>query len=216
MQKKTKSAKKSDEKKENIGDTLQSKINEALESSFDMVIAERKKYYTNNVRPAIHDVDAIIQKYSYINAGISAAANIVPGPWGLLTVIPEIVAVIRNQLSMIYDIAAAHGKDKITDKTLLMAVFAVGVGGGALGLLLIHGGKVIVKRASLRVLQKIIIMLGGQITQRVLKAVVAKWLPIVGAAAMAVWAKIATTTIGKRANEIYSKDIEKSDEPVSE
>lgn len=199
------------EQKANIPEVkkeLSAQITQILENLFDSVLFERKMHYKEHERPMEQGIDALIDKYAYLNAGISGAANAVPGPWGLIAVIPEITLVIRNQLCMIYDIAAAYKKDKIIDKTLLMAVFAVGIGGGALGLLIVHGGKVIVKRAALRVIQKLIIILGGQVTQKLIKAVIAKWLPVVGPVAMATWAQITTKKIGKKAKEIFSKEID--------
>lgn len=51
------------------------------------------------------------------------------------------------------------------------------------------------------VLQKIIAMLGGTVTLRLLKSMVAKWFPGVGVAAMAAWSKYATNMIGKKAQQ---------------
>jgi uncharacterized tellurite resistance protein B-like protein len=109
---------------------------------------------------------------------------------------------------MIYDIGKANNKTgKELSKELVIGVFASSIGTAGIGLITIHAGKVLVKRASLRILQKIVAMLGGKVTQRLLKSIVAKWIPGVGAVAMAAWSKYSTNLIGKRAQEILSKDI---------
>jgi len=51
-------------------------------------------------------------------------------------------------------------------------------------------------------------VLAGQITQRLIKATISKWLPIVGAVAVAAWSYHSTTQIGQQAVEIFNKDIQ--------
>ena len=83
-------------------------------------------------------------------------------------------------------------------------------------LLGMQGNKVLVKRVALRVFQKIINLLAGRITQQVLKSAISKWLPSVGAAAMAVWSNYLTRQVGKKAIEIFEKEIVLSEEVVEE
>lgn len=79
--------------------------------------------------------------------------------------------------------------------------------GGTTSLLLVQGGKLLVRRASLRVMQKVIAMLGGQITQRVLKSMIGKWIPVVGALAMGAWARFTTKQLGEQAASMLSLTI---------
>lgn len=90
-------------------------------------------------------------------------------------------------------------------------VFISGMGSGAGGLIVAHGSKYLVKRASLQVFQKMIALLGGKITQQALKSAVSKWLPGVGAVAMAAWSNYLTRQIGKKAHEIFSSDVQFAD-----
>jgi uncharacterized tellurite resistance protein B-like protein len=79
-----------------------------------------------------------------------------------------------------------------------------------------QGSKVFVKRVSLRVFQKIIVILAGRVTQQALKSAISKWLPVVGAAAMAVWSNYLTRQVGKKAVEIFEKEIVLSEEVIEE
>ncbi len=56
-----------------------------------------------------------------------------------------------------------------------------------------------VKRVGAQALQKIIVILGGKITQQAAKSMAAKWLPIAGATAMAACSKYSTKKIGTKA-----------------
>ncbi|MDA3812569.1 MAG: TerB family tellurite resistance protein [Spirochaetaceae bacterium] len=194
---------------ENKKNQFQQKITDSLMAAFESVISKKKEWYSDNKNiytPS--DVQKLISKCGNTNAWISGGAGLIPGPLGMLVVVPEISLIIKNQIEMIYDIGKANNKTgKELSKELVIGVFASSIGNAGIGLITIHVGTVLVKRASLRVFQKIVAMVGGKVTQRLLKSIVAKWLPGVGAAAMAVWSKYTTNLIGEKAQEIFFKDI---------
>jgi uncharacterized protein (DUF697 family)/uncharacterized tellurite resistance protein B-like protein len=192
-------------------------LNEKIMNLFDNVIEERVEHYKKNKEEiTISNVENIISRYSYMNAGIAGVASLVPGPWGMLAVIPEVIAISRNQLAMIYDIGKAHGKEKFMNKDLMIGIFLGGVGANAIGLAMMHGSKLVVKRASLRVMQKLAIIAGGKITQSAAKSAFAKWLPLIGSAALAYWAKFSTDKLGEYAVNMLNKEIEISDEELQD
>lgn len=185
-------------------------LHSALNSAFDYVIENRSDYYRKNPSnlPQLDSVSGLISSYTRNNATISGGASLIPGPWGMAAVIPELTLVIRNQIQMVYDIGVANGKQAQLTKELLIGIFLTAMGSSAGSLLTIHGGKILVRRASLQVIQKIIAMLGGRVTQQVIKSTVSKWLPFVGAAAMATWTGYMTKNIGEKANELFKLEIE--------
>jgi uncharacterized protein (DUF697 family) len=130
--------------------------------------------------------------------------------------IPEIATIMRNQIAMIYDIGMEYGKKDVLTKELLAGVMMTALGAGGGTLLVMQGGKVLVKRAALRVFQKVIALLAGRVTQQVLKSMISKWVPIVGAAAMAAWSNYLTKKVGRKAIEIFEKDIVLSEENITE
>jgi len=183
-----------------------------------LVVSDRSGYFAKNPNkiPDKKSVPAIITAYSVTNAAISGGVSLVPGPWGMIAVIPEIAAVIRNQLAMIYDVGMAYGKSKVLTKELLAGILLTAMGSSAGSLLVMHGSKVLVRRVALRAFQQVVALLAGRITQQALKSVISKWLPVVGAAAMAVWSNYLTRQVGKKAIEIFEKEIELLDEVVEE
>jgi uncharacterized protein (DUF697 family) len=188
---------------------FQTQIAEQMMGLFDVVIADRRNHFAKNPEkcPNRGSVDSIIASYSTSNAAISGGAGLIPGPFGMLAAIPEIVAVIRNQLAMIYDIGVAYGQTRALTKELLAGVLITAMGTGAGTLLVMQGGKVLVKRVALRAFQQIIVLFAGKVTQQMLKSMISKWLPFVGAAAMAAWSNYSTREIGKKAIEIFEKEI---------
>jgi len=200
-------------KNEKVNEEAQSRITKSLENAFESVVNERNEYYQKNPEkiPGKNSELALINSSAMANAAISGGSSLIPGPWGMVAVIPEVLLVTKNQISLIYDIAAANGKKDLMTKELALLVFASALGTGAGGLVFIHGGKILIKRSSLQILQKIIAMLGGKITQAVLKSTISKWLPGVGAIAMAAWSRHMTKKVGEKAVEIFSSDIQFED-----
>lgn len=209
---------KNENKSKEVANTLQSKLAEELMGAFEFVVSDRSSHFAKNPDeiPDKKSVLSIINSYSVTNAAISGGASLVPGPWGMVAVIPEIAIVTRNQLAMIYDVGMAYGKSKVLKKELLAGVLLTAMGASTGSLLVMQGGKVFVKRVALRQFQKIIVILAGKITQQALKSAIGKWLPIVGAAALAVWSNYLTRQIGKKAIEIFEKEIELSEEVIEE
>lgn len=189
---------------------IEALLAEKMMEVFDTVIDERINYYKAHpqARPKVSDAQSIITYYATVNAAISAGANLIPGPFGMAAAIPEIILIIRNQIAMIYDIGMAYNQQPVLHRELLAGIFISAAGISGATLLTMHGGKVLVKRASLQVFQKVISLLAGKVTQQLLKSMITKWLPVVGAAAMAAWSNYSTHQIGKQAIPIFSHSIE--------
>lgn len=209
---------KAESESKEVANTLQSKLAEKMMGVFELVVSDRSGHFAKHPDqiPDKKSVPSIINSYSISNAAISGGASLVPGPWGMVAVIPEIAAVIRNQLAMIYDVGMAYGKSKVLNKELLAGILITAMGASAGSLLVMQGSKVLVKRVALRAFQQIIAMLAGKITQQALKSAISKWLPGIGAAAMAVWSNYLTRQVGKKAIEIFEKEIVLSEEVIEE
>ncbi len=186
-------------------------LNNAILKAVENVKLDREKHFESNAKPEISDVKNIISSYGNKNASVTAVSGVVgmapiPG-LGMITSIPEIIKVTQNQINMIYDIAKAHNKEKALTKELILGVLIGSVGNSAISLITIQGGKVLTKRAGARVIQKLVQILGGKILQQTAKSVASKYVPIIGAVAMASWSKYSTHKIGEKAVEIFSKEI---------
>jgi uncharacterized protein (DUF697 family)/uncharacterized tellurite resistance protein B-like protein len=197
---------------------LQAQLADKMMGIFDGVASDQSRYYTEHPGkiPHLQDVDSIISKWAEINTYISGGIGLIPGPWGMAAAIPEIAVIIRDQIVMIYDIGMAYGKGEVLEKELLAGVFASALGTGGTTLLTMHGGKILVRRASRRVFQKIITSLAGKVTQQLLKSMISKWLPVIGAVAMAAWSNYSTRQVGKEAVEVFKKEIEYMPEEIED
>ncbi len=78
---------------------MQQKVTESLNDLFEKTLNDRKKHFIKNPDeiPQRDGVGALINKWANVNALVAGAAGLIPGPWGMLAAVPEIITVIRNQ-----------------------------------------------------------------------------------------------------------------------
>ena len=80
--------------------------------------------YKSPYAPAVGDTSEIIipliRKYSLQSSALSSTLGVIPGVSGLVTVIPEIILLLKLQSRMIKDIAILHGKENLLTKELLL------------------------------------------------------------------------------------------------
>jgi uncharacterized membrane protein YebE (DUF533 family) len=197
-------------------DSIKEKVSEGLEKAINSVKSERENNYSDNGKPIKNQIDSLISNYSNTNAVISGGASLIPGPWGMAAAVPEIIAVTRNQMAMIHDIATAHNQNKEVPKELIISVMLSASGSAATSLAVVHGQKIMVKRVGARALQQVIKVLGGKITQQAAKSMAAKWLPLAGAIAMATWSRYSTQKIGEEAKKFCELEVVYESEEVIE
>lgn len=196
-----------------LSQKMETQISDKLADAFESVIRAKNDYYQNNPQaiPQKSTIDSLIKSVALTNSAISGGSSLIPGPWGMLAVVPELILVIRNQIALIYDIGAANGKKDLMSKELTLMVFISAMGTGVGSLLTVKGGTYLVRRASLQVSQKLVALLGGKITQQAIKSSISKWIPGIGAVAMAAWTNYLTRQIGNKAKELFASKIEFED-----
>ncbi len=153
------------------------------------------------------------RKRANMSAAQAAAAAgtlaLPPGPAGWLTILPEMIAVWKIQAQMVADIAAFYGKKgSLSQEQMLYCIFKHTASQAVRDLVVRVGERMIVKRASLRVLQTVAQRVGIKVTQRALAKGVSRWFPIVGALGVAAYAYYDTAQVAKVAIELFEKDIE--------
>ena len=69
------------------------------------------------------------------------------------------------------------------------------------------GERVIIKRATLRVLRTVAQRIGVKVTHRVIARTVSRWLPVVGALGVAAYAYYDTAHVAKIAIELFEGEL---------
>jgi len=158
-------------------------------------------------RPSSYQAQSIVDSYALKCASVSGFASLAPGPLGMLTIIPDLIIVLRLQTEMLAKLSVAYNKEKVISKELVLFMLFQSVGVSGIKFVVVKSAQVVVKRASARLLQRIVSMMGGRVLQRTAGQAVARWIPGLGAAAMAIWVRYMTRKIGSEAMHLLSKDI---------
>ena len=136
---------------------------------------------------SVEDPDAaarrLARKAARRAAALSGALALPPGFFGLLTVLPDLVAIWRIQAQMVADIAGLYGKEM-----QLTRDFAVRA-----------GERLVIQQLSGGALRSVLTGVGISVTQRVAGTTASRWLPVVGAAAVAGYAYFDTLQVAKTA-----------------
>ena len=141
-------------------------------------------------------------------AKISGLAALAPGPLGLLTLLPDLIAMWKIQSQLVADVAATYGKTATLGKEqMLWCLFKHSAAQTFRDVVYRAGERYLVRPVSLRVLQKITTAVGIKISQRALGKAVARYLPLVGAAAVGGYAYYDTKKVGSAAIELFSHEI---------
>lgn len=143
-------------------------------------------------------------------AATAGALAIPPGPAAYVTILPEILTVWRIQAQMVADIAAVHGKASLlSQEQMIYCLFRHTAAQAMRDIVIRVGERYLVKRASLRTLQKIAEKVGIRITQRVIKKAISRWVPVVGALGVGGYAWYDTANVAKTAIDLFSSDIDR-------
>jgi hypothetical protein len=147
-------------------------------------------------------------------AAVSGTLALPPGPLGIATILPDLVAVWRIQAQMVADIAAAFGKTaELEREQMLYCLFRHAAAQVVRDLFARAGERVVFRRATLRAIESITQRLGLNVTQRVIAKSAARWIPILGSLGVAGYAFYDTTQVAATAVDLFEKNLES--EPVN-
>lgn len=193
-----------------VVEQLVNELSKLIANQFNTTIQNRSAFFNSNPDkiPYAMDKDRIITSYKNKNTVIAGAANAILGIGGAIAAIPEMGLMFSNYLNMVYDIGKAYGKDNLFTRELLGGIMQEAYGINCSNLLRIQGEKVYVQKSTTASdWQGIIIGIVKVVATEVAEGFVAKFIPFVGAAFLAVYAGTKTKKIGDKAVEICTKEI---------
>ena len=138
-----------------------------------------------------------------------------PGPLGWLTLLPELIAIWKIQGQMVSDIAAAYGRHSSLGREQMMwCLFRHTAAQAFRDLVVRMGDRLIFRRMSWGVAQRVAKQVGVKLTQRTLSKGVSRWLPVVGALGVGAYAYYDTGQVASTAIEMFESEmtIEDADE----
>ncbi|HTS20849.1 MAG TPA: EcsC family protein [Casimicrobiaceae bacterium] len=133
-------------------------------------------------------------------AALSGALALPPGALGMLTVVPDLVAIWRIQTQMVADVAGLYGKDmELTRTHMLYCLFRHASSQLARDAVVRAGQRFVVRQLSGGALKSVLTSIGISATQRLAGTTASRWVPVIGAAAVAGYAYFDTVQVAKTA-----------------
>jgi hypothetical protein len=130
-----------------------------------------------------------------------------PGPLGLFTVLPDLIAMWRVQSQLVADIASVYGKTaNLTKEHMLWCLFKHSAAQTFRDVAYRAGERYLIRPLSLKALQKLTTSIGVRLSERAVGRAVSRFLPLVGAAGVAGYAYFDTKKVGAAAIDIFSKE----------
>jgi EcsC protein family len=143
---------------------------------------------------------AIARKAAVRAAAVSGALALPPGVFGLLTVLPDLVAIWRIQAQMVADVAGVYGKEmQLTRTHMLYCLFRHASSQVARDVVVRAGERFVVRQLSGGALKSVLTSIGISVTQRVAGTTASRWIPVIGAAAVAGYAYFDTLQVARTA-----------------
>ena len=143
---------------------------------------------------------AIARKAATRAAGLSGALALPPGVLGMLTVLPDLIAIWRIQAQLVSDIAGLYGKElQLTRSHMVYCLFRHAATQFTRDVVVRAGQRLLVRQLSGGALKSVLTSIGMTVTQRVAGTTASRWVPVLGAAAVAGYAYYDTLQVAKTA-----------------
>lgn len=143
---------------------------------------------------------------------VSTTLSAVPGPFGLATILPEIGAVTKIQINLVYKIAKYYKNLETINHSIVLLIFANALG-LTIGNQLVRrvGVRLVIKALSAPVIERIAQRIGLQIAAGITKRIAGRWLIVIAAPIFGLFSKKMTQKIGIEATALFAEAIEVED-----
>jgi hypothetical protein len=135
---------------------------------------------------------------------MSGSMSLPPGVLGWITVLPELIGVWRLQAQMVSDLSAVYGQRASLGREQMLYCLFKHVSAQLLRDVVVRvGGRVVVREASLKMLQSLAQQLGVHVTKAMLSRSASRFVPLLGAVGVGAYAYYDTMQVAKNAMELF-------------
>jgi hypothetical protein len=171
----------------------------------ERVIAEVPAPRTSTVELPDRAAARIARTAAQRAALVSGALALPPGPFGLLTVLPDLYVIWKTQRQMVADIFAVYGRTAELSRThMLYCLFRHAASHVLRDVAVRSGQRFIVQQLSSRALTKAASKIGVAVSTRVIGTATSRWIPLAGAAAVSAYAYWDTMQVAKTAQRLLA------------
>ena len=135
---------------------------------------------------------------------MSGTMSLPPGMLGWLTVLPELIGVWRLQAQMVSDLSAVYGQRASLGREQMLYCLFKHVSAQLLRDVVVRvGERVVLREASLKMLQSLAQQLGVHVTKAMLSRSASRFVPLLGAMGVGAYAYFDTMQVAKNAMELF-------------
>jgi hypothetical protein len=159
-----------------------------------------------NVTPAVRAREMTMAAASQ-SAAVAGALALPPGPLGMMTVIPDLLAVWRIQRQLVADIAACYGKSaELRGEAMVYCLFRHAAAQVVRDLVVRVGQRLLLRRVPAALMERSLQRVGLVVSQRAVGRAVSRWVPIAGAVGVGAYAFYDTVQVGKTAQALFEQE----------
>jgi uncharacterized protein (DUF697 family) len=137
-------------------------------------------------------------------AMVSGTLAMAPGPLGLVTVLPDLLAVWKIQSQMVSDIAAVYGQSAtLSTEHMLYCLFKHSAAQAVRDLAVRAGERWLIRQASGVLLQSVVQRVGVRLSQKIVGAGAARFVPVLGAVGVGGYAYFDTRQVAASAIALF-------------
>jgi EcsC protein family len=142
-------------------------------------------------------------------AGAAAGAlALPPGPLGMLTIVPDLVAVWHIQRQLVADIAGCYGRSaELRREAMMYCLFRHAAAQVVRDLVVRVGQRWLLRRASTAMMERSMQRVGLVVSQRAVGRTISRWVPLAGAVGVGAYAFYDTVQVGRTAQQLFESEI---------
>jgi hypothetical protein len=176
-----------------------------VEGAIERVIAEVPPPRTQLVADPDRQAEAVARRAAKHAAVLSGSLALPPGPFGMLTVLPDIYLIWKTQRQMVADIFALYGRTAELSRThMLYCLFRHAASQVMRDVVVRTGQRMVVQQLSGGALRTIVNKVGVNVAQRAVGSAATRWVPLAGAAAVGAYAYWDTLQVARTAQKLLA------------
>ena len=176
-----------------------------LTGAIERAISDVPLAKTHPVADPDRQADLIAKTAARHAALLSGSLALPPGPFGLVTVLPDLYLIWKTQRQMVSDIFGLYGRSAELSRTHMLYCLFRHAASQVLRDVAVRGGqRVVIRQLSGGALRNALGGVGRSVTQRVAGNAAGRWIPLAGAAAVASYAYWDTLQVAKTARKLLA------------
>jgi len=176
-----------------------------VEGAIERAIANVPRPQTHQVADPDRQAEVIARRAAKHAALLSGSLALPPGPFGMLTVLPDLYLIWKTQRQMVADIFALYGRTaELTRMHMLYCLFRHAASQVLRDVAVRTGQRVVVQQLSGGALKSIVSRVGVTMSKRVAGNAAGRWVPVAGAAFVGAYAYWDTLQVAKTARRLLA------------